>query len=106
MQTSSGYPSWTARTAELPTPPQRPDVLLERLDEEALLIEPQTGQCHRLNATGLLVWESCDGHTTTRALAHRLADSFDVAFDDALDHVEQVLARLAGAGLFAADGAS
>ena len=89
---------WTARDLFIP-PPRRMDLSVEILDGEALLYDPVTGQTHRLSQGALNVWQQCDGNRTTKALALRQTEVFDIDFETALDHVEQLVALFAGAGL-------
>ena len=89
---------WTARDLFIP-PRRRIDLMVEILDEEALLYDPVTGQIHRLNQSALDVWQQCDGKRTTKALAHRQTDIFDIDFATALDNVEQLVAFFAEAGV-------
>ena len=93
-------PLWTARAATIVAPGRRADVIEEQLDDEAVLIDPSSGRSHRLNQTALTIWHQCDGQTTTRQMAEHLTEAYEVDFDRALDHVEQVLALFAQAGLF------
>ena len=89
---------WTTRDLFIP-PPRRIDLSVETFDGEALLSDPVTGQTHRLSQGALNVWQLCDGNRTTMALAHRQTEIFDIDFETALDHVEQLVALFAEAGL-------
>lgn len=74
---------------------RRPGIVVRDLDNEALLYDPQSMSTHRLNETGLFIWNECDGATTVAAIVARLAGSYDVSRDEALDHVERLLHELA-----------
>ena len=89
---------WTAQGAFI-SPARRNDLVVEILDGEAMLYDPSTGQTHRLSQGALNVWQQCDGNRTTRALAHRQTEICDIDFETALDHVEQLVALFAEAGL-------
>jgi PqqD family protein of HPr-rel-A system len=91
---------WTGRAAAIKAPPRRSDLREERLDGEAIVADPRTGHTHRLNASALAIWDACDGRATTREIAEQLTRSWDLSFDDALDHVDQLVARFAGLRLF------
>lgn len=86
---------WALRDAEIVTPRRSEDVVEEQLDDEAVLIDPRSGHVHRLNETALGVWHSCDGQSTTRQIARQMTDVYDVTFEDALDHVDQLVVRFA-----------
>jgi hypothetical protein len=52
-----------------------------------------------MNETALLVWRACDGCSTTRQLAARLTQTYEVSLETALEDVEQLIAAFAQAGL-------
>ena len=83
---------WTCCEAEILIPPRCREVREEELDGQAILTHSVTGNAHWFNETSLAVWRCCDGRTTTRRSAQRLTELYDVDFDTALDHVEQVIA--------------
>ena len=93
-------PAWTSCDAALSAPRRRAEIREEPLDDECILVDERTADARRLNATTRLIWRGCDGDTTTREIASRLVAAFEVEFDQALAHVEQVLAALAEADLF------
>jgi hypothetical protein len=90
---------WTARDACITAPPRRRDVDVHELGDEAILTLPGDGCTYHLNQTARVVWERCDGATTTREMATMLACDYEVAFDEALNDVEELIAWLAEASL-------
>lgn len=90
---------WATRGAAIVVPVRRESVVVEAQDDEATIWDPANGETYHLNRTACAVWQDSDGSTTTRQIAERLTDSFDVDRDTALDHVEQVVSALADAGL-------
>src|SRR6266540_5931745 len=51
-------------------PRRRPDVLFERLaDGSGVLVDPVSGSTHALNASGVAIWELCDGRRDPAAIA-------------------------------------
>ena len=70
-----------------------------RFNEENVFVDPEAHKILQLNVTALAVFRRCDGQTTMRQVAQSLADSFNVAFDSALDQVEQVVGIFADSGL-------
>ncbi len=88
-------PHWSSRTAAFVPPPRRPDIFENELDGEAILVDPRDGNTHRMNATALAVWRQCDGRATTREIAQEQVRRFEVEFDPALNHVEQLVALFA-----------
>jgi PqqD family protein of HPr-rel-A system len=89
---------WTA-SMDMTVPCRRDGVVPQVLDGEAVLFDPQSGCTHRMNQTALVVWRACDGQSTTRQLAARLTQAYDVAMETALEDVEQLIAAFAQAGL-------
>lgn len=64
-------------------------------DGETVLFDVTTWCTCVLNATAYDVWQRCDGHTTMRQLARSNVENYEVDFETALDHVEQVAALFA-----------
>ena len=85
---------WTTSSA-IVVPPRRSDVCERNVDGEALLYDPCNGNLCRLNETALVVWRACDGQASAHDIARQLVDSFEVEFDTALDHVDQLVAMFA-----------
>jgi hypothetical protein len=69
------------------------------LDGQAILCGPDTGNTYYLNETALAVWRRCDGVTETRKIAAEQCENFEVDFETALDHVEQLVALFTESGL-------
>lgn len=90
-------PSWT--DTEIATPLRRNDVRDYQIDGEAVLFDPKTHKILLLNQTALAVFRRCDGQTTMRQVAESLTYSFNVTFDSALDHVEQLVTLFADSSL-------
>jgi hypothetical protein len=86
---------WIGRNATIITPRQGLRIVEERLEDEAVLIDPHSGRAHHLNATAASVWHSCDGRTTTRQIAEGMSQVYEVGFEDALDYVDELMALFA-----------
>ena len=82
---------WAARAYAWVVPRRRTDLDVQELDDEAVLFDPKRGDTHRLNAIAYEVWLRCDGQSTTRQLAARLAGGYEIDFESALDDVEQLI---------------
>jgi hypothetical protein len=91
--------SWTSRDAAIVAPPRRRDVVTHELDDEVIITLPADGSTYHLNRTAVAVWERCDGRNTTREIATVLARDYDVAFDEALNDVEELIMWLADSSL-------
>jgi hypothetical protein len=97
-------PHWTSPDAAIVVPPRRVDLNEEEIDGSSILFDPVNAHTYQLNRTALTVWRACDGKATTRHIAQRLTDDYDLAFGMALDHVEQLVLRFAEAQLFEQGG--
>ena len=86
---------WTSRNATIVVPPRREDVVVHEHDDEIVISVLADGSTYHLNPTAVLVWERCDGRSTTREIAQQLADAYDVKFDEALNDVEELVLWLA-----------
>jgi len=98
--------TWVQCDAEILAPPRREDVVEETLDNETVLFDPVSAQIHRLNETATIVWDSCDGDRTTRQIAEKMTQAYEVEFEEALDYVEQLVAWLAQSSLLELRAAS
>jgi len=90
---------WTSRDAAIVAPSRRRDVTIHAHDDEVVVSLPVEGSTFHMNPTAAFVWEQCDGRRTTRDIATALADDYLVAFDDALNDVEELIVWLAESGL-------
>ena len=90
---------WTSRDAAIVAQPRRRDVTTHEHDDEVVVSLPAEGTTFHLNPTAAFVWGQCDGRRTTRDIATALADDYIVAFDDALNDVEELIVWLAESGL-------
>ena len=78
-----------------------PEYVVHRtFDAETLLLNLETGQYHGLNETGgrmVELLETSDGHV--RAAAEKLADEYEVAFDEIAPDLTRFCADLEELGL-------
>jgi len=91
-------PPWW-RNAESSIPARRKEVRDYQIDGEAVLFDPKTRKMYLLNQTALTVFRRCDGLTTMRQVAESLTNTYHVAMDSALDHVEHLVGVFAASSL-------
>ncbi|MDH3754864.1 MAG: PqqD family protein [Acidimicrobiia bacterium] len=72
----------------------RPDVIAAPIDDGAVVYDPRAGRIHRLNSTGWLLWQCCDGHATVDDLVEDLVGVFDGPTDDVGASVRDLVASL------------
>jgi hypothetical protein len=89
---------WTSRDAAIVAPARRDDVVVHELDDEVILTLAD-GSTYHLNRTAVSVWRLCDGRRTTREIASDLANFHDVAFEEVLNDVEELILWLAESSL-------
>jgi hypothetical protein len=63
-------------------PPKiRPDVTVQQVGEESLVLDLKSDQIHQLNATAAWILARCDGETSIEAISRDFAEVFSL--DDA-----------------------
>lgn len=68
-------------------------------DDEAAVLNPDTGSLHMLNAPALAIWELCDGETTPAEMADAITDLTGLDRSAAWTDVTRTLDQLTEAGL-------
>ena len=94
-----GPMDWVGRDAVIIAPNRRRDLAEEDLDQETIVTDPKGSCIHKLNAIAMGVWRMCDERRSTRTIAEWLTDVYEVDLEDAMDYVDQLIARFAEAGL-------
>lgn len=74
-------------------PRQKPDYVLETLDNEMILYHPGRNQALYLNETASLIWRLCDGNRTSTEIAELLQEAFPEQEARIGDEVETTLQR-------------
>jgi hypothetical protein len=57
-------------------------LVIQELPDEILIYDLDRDKAHCLNQTAALVWQRCDGHTTTSSIAQSLATELDAPVDE------------------------
>jgi hypothetical protein len=78
----------------------KPGVISTDLENELVLLDPETQEMYRLNETGRVIWLNLETHDLG-GLVQQLVHSFDVPPAQAGQDVRAVLAELESAGLIA-----
>ncbi len=82
------------------SPRKRGDVVLQRVGEEAILIDPRTDQAHVVNSSAVLLWELCDGERSFDDLATAFAEPYGLSGPEVIGDVREGVAALGELGLF------
>jgi len=76
-----------------------PEVLFKVLDDEAVLLDPGSGQYFGLNEVGCRIWQLIPAHGRLGAICDRLVEEYDVAADRAWHDLRILIAELMRRGL-------
>jgi hypothetical protein len=95
---------WVGVNSASIRPRGRHGVAEEELDQETIVTDPATGHIHKLNTVATEVWRMCDGRTSMREMSEWLTGVYAVDLENAMDYVDQLVARFAEASLLELDG--
>jgi hypothetical protein len=73
---------------------RRPDVRIQCVDGETLVLDDQHGYIHQFNSTASFIWQQCDGRSTKSDIVRRFAREFDVEEVAAKRDVTAVIGQL------------
>ena len=73
---------------------RKPDVRIQQVNGETLVLNDQHGYIHQLNETASFVWRHCDGRSSLSDIVHRLTEKFDVESDIAANDVKEIIEKL------------
>jgi PqqD family protein of HPr-rel-A system len=80
-----------------------PILPFQRLDEEAIVVDPRTREVHLLNVTATRIWDLLDTPRTEEEISTALAEEFDAPADVLRADVAASLGELSAKGLIGAD---
>lgn len=69
------------------------------LDGEAVILFPEAGTLHRLNATGTVMWEQLNGDRTLADISTFLVSEYDAERDEVARDLTHLAGDLIDAGL-------
>ena len=72
----------------------RPDLVLQKVGDEALVLDLKTDKIHQFNATATWVLERLNGSETTETLARQFAENFSIDRDIALYDINKLVRTL------------
>ncbi len=76
-------------------PKQHNDVASRVIDEEAIILTPNTGILHTLNPVGTRIWELANGKRTVSGIIQKIKDEFDAdekrIGEDVVDFIESLI---------------
>jgi hypothetical protein len=77
----------------------RPDLVVEAVDDELIILDKERGQIHQLNATASIIWRAISAGKEKRAIALSLVNRFEVPMEIALSDIEIVVRQMESADL-------
>jgi Coenzyme PQQ synthesis protein D (PqqD) len=72
----------------------RSDLVLQKVGEEALVLDIKTDQIHQFNTTAAWILERINSFETTESLARQFAESFSIDSDTALYDINCLIGKL------------
>lgn len=75
------------------------NILLERLDEQTLVFDPEKNLPYVLNEVAAYILMNTDGNTGQETVAGRVCEAFEVGFDQALADTKHFYAELSLRGI-------
>jgi diacylglycerol kinase len=76
-------------------PPKiRPDVTVQQVGDESLILDLTSEQIHQLNATAAWILSQCDGNTSIESICDGFADYFSVDAETAARDVAATIEQL------------
>lgn len=70
------------------------DVEAKVIDDETLILEPESSSFFRLNETGTEVWKNANGHVKLKDIAKSISTKFDVDEKKALKDIVALVKQL------------
>lgn len=83
-----------------------PAVVGEIIDDEAVILDLQSGLYFNTEASGAVIWAGIEHGATIEGLAERLAQRFDIALPQAIEQARAFVVTLQGHGLVRAEAAA
>jgi PqqD family protein of HPr-rel-A system len=76
-------------------PPRiRPDLTVQHVGDESLVLDLESGQIHQLNATAAWILAQCDGENSIDAITRDFAEYFSLDAESAAKDVATALQQL------------
>ena len=81
---------------EAKVPVQNPDLAWRRVDEECILVDPQSSQATVLNPVGARIWELVDGKRSLGAILGQILEEYAVDRERLEKDAREFVADLSG----------
>ena len=77
----------------------RPDLAIENVDGELIVLDKAAGKVHQLNSSASFVWDCLSDGLAIDEIALMLSEAFDLEPETALSDVQAALAQFEGLAL-------
>ena len=84
-------------------PKVRPDVTVQHVGDESLVLDMESDQIHQLNTTAAWILGQCDGERTVDSIIKDFAEIFSLDLEKATTDVNAVIEQLNRAGVITLD---
>lgn len=82
-----------------PSPQIAPDLIWQQLDDNTIVVTPNSGKVRVLNGVGTLIWQQLDAGKSLTDILNLIVTTYDVEPDQAQADMERFLADLADKGI-------
>lgn len=83
--------------------PERPwareDIVFREVEDEAVILDPESGSMHSLTKTAALIWKMCDGRHSLEDIVRKVLEMFEAEPSEVRRDVEGTIRRFAELGL-------
>jgi hypothetical protein len=80
-----------------------PDLVFQRLDDQALLLNMQTNQIYEMNQTAARFWELLSTHADLKYVQEQLMDEFEIEATQLAEETQAILSFLQAEALIYID---
>ena len=77
----------------------RPDLAIENVDGELIVLDKKAGKVHRFNSSASFVWSCLSDGLAPQEMALLLSEAFDIELDAALSDVKSAISQFEGLAL-------
>ena len=84
-------------------PTIRPDVTVQHVDDEILVLDLESEHIHQLNATAAWILTQCNGENTVESITRDFAEHFSLDPETAVNDVNNVIEQLVQVNVIASE---
>lgn len=73
----------------------RPDLLVEVVEDDLLVLDRAAGRIHKLNPSASIVWRAIERGSDSASIAAELSETYDIALETATRDTRKILSKFA-----------